>query len=104
MDTPLREEHGPRRRRGSFEAEIIFNLSRDEAEILAKAIRPEAEDIPSKRVSVEIEALDRGLRLRIRAVDLTALRAALNSFIRFVDAALTSMRKVSSQHSIGNSS
>ena len=104
MDTPLREEPGRRRRRGSFEAEIVLHLSGEEAEILAKAVRPEAEDIPSKRVSVEIEALDEELRLRVAAVDLTALRAALNSFIRFLDSALTSMRRVSSQNSIGNSS
>lgn len=96
VGTPSREEPGPPTRRSRFTAEIIVYLPREESEILERALRPEAEDIPSKRTSVEVDAVEEGLRLRVEAVDLTALRAALNSFLRFADSTLNSIKRIES--------
>jgi len=93
-DTHSLEEHGPRSRRSSFRAEIIFKLPRDESEIIFSAISPETRDVPSRRVSVNIKLIDDGLALRIEAMDLVALRAALNSFIRFIDSTLSVIRSI----------
>ena len=95
--TPSREEPGHRSRRSRFEAEVIFHLNELEAEAIYRALLPEARDIPSRRVSVELGLEGGSLILRAYAMDPVALRAALNSFMRFVDACLKSIRGLGSQ-------
>lgn len=58
------------------------------------ALLPEVRSIPSRRVSVEVGFEDGKLILRAYAMDPVALRAALNSFIRFIDTCLQSIRSL----------
>lgn len=85
---------GLRRERGRFEAEVILHLSEQEAETIYRALLPEAKDIPSRRVSIEVDVEGGKLILRAYAMDPVALRAALNSFIRFIDTCLQSIRSI----------
>ena len=85
---------GLRRERGRFEAEVILHLGEQEAETIYRALLPEAKDIPSRRVSIEVDVEGGKLILRAYAMDPVALRAALNSFIRFIDACLQSIRSL----------
>jgi KEOPS complex subunit Pcc1 len=66
-----------------------------EAAILRKALAPEAgRDIP--RTDVRITGRGESLLLRIHAEDTGALRAALNSYLRWVDVASSVVREVRS--------
>ncbi len=57
-------------------------------EVIARALKIEAETVSSKRVKVDIKASDGFLNLEVSANDLTAMRAGINSFLRWIDAAL----------------
>ena len=95
-DTHSREEHGRHSQSDKkFKLRIVFKLREDEAETLYHAILPETLDVPSRRVSVSLSLETGMLALEIRAVDLIALRAALNSFLRFIDSTLQSIRLLS---------
>jgi len=96
VDIRSREGLGHRPRENRFEARIRFHLPRDEAEILYSSIIPEVEDIPSKRTSVNMTLVEDGLNLVIRASDPVALRAALNSFLRFIDSILETLHGLNS--------
>jgi len=61
------------------------------ARIIYQAIAPEAETLPSRRASVSLQADEETLVLRIDARDLVALRAAVNSFLRFVNSILETL-------------
>lgn len=95
MDTSSRGVPGHLSQRSKTLAEIIIHLPPDERVILYKSISIEAESIPSKRTEVEIEVIEEGLRLVIYADDLVSLRAALNSFLRFIDSSLRTIRIIS---------
>ncbi|MCS7125380.1 MAG: KEOPS complex subunit Pcc1 [Aigarchaeota archaeon] len=86
------EEHGHHSQRSKCKAEIIIHLSQEEREIIVRSISIEAEEIPSKRTRVEVNEVDKGIQITVYAEDIVALRAALNSFLRFVDASLRSIR------------
>ena len=94
-DTHSPEEHGHPTPRSRFQAVITLFLSEDEAEIILQAISPEASDIPTRRVNVKLERVNEGIALLIESRDLTAMRAALNSFLRFIDSSLLSVRIIS---------
>ena len=64
------------------------------AELLANALRPEMEHEVS-RTGVEIKAEGNELIIRIQAEDVVALRASLNSYLRWTKLA------VDTQHAIG---
>jgi len=57
-------------------------------DILLSAIKPEAEDVRSRRTKVEVGYKDDYFLLSIHAEDITAARAAVNSFIRLIDVVL----------------
>lgn len=96
-DTRSREAPGHRIRGSESSLKILFKLPRSKAEILYAAIAPEAADIPSRRAAVNLKLEDEALILEIKARDLVALRAALNSFLRFIDASLNVIDFVSSE-------
>jgi len=96
VDTRSREELGRQLPESRFEAKIRFHLPRDEAEILYSSIIPEVKDIPSKRTSVSMALTEDGLNLMIKASDPVALRAALNSFLRFIDSILEMLHELDS--------
>ena len=97
MDTPLREGLGRHSKRGNHILTILFRIPEHKAYIIYKAIAPEAETLPSKRTSVNLEVSEEGLILRICAKDLVALRAAMNSFLRFINTTLDALNLVTSK-------
>ncbi len=58
------------------------------SEVIARALKIETETISSKRVTVGVEASGCALNLKVSANDLTAMRASINSFLRWIDAVL----------------
>lgn len=78
-----------------FGLTVVIRLDVDRAEILYRAILPEIRDIPSRRVSADLRMEGGKLILSISAVDLVALRAALNSFLRFISSTLQILEAIS---------
>lgn len=60
--------------------------SEESARILLQALSPETASVPSDRASVEVSLDGSVLVLRINAADLTALRAATNSYLSWIAA------------------
>ncbi|KON29302.1 hypothetical protein AC482_06895 [miscellaneous Crenarchaeota group-15 archaeon DG-45] len=69
-------------------ADIDIEAPEELVNILIRALRPETERPSSDRSTVSIGARGRHLSLRIWASDISALRAALNSYLRWAEAAL----------------
>jgi tRNA threonylcarbamoyladenosine modification (KEOPS) complex Pcc1 subunit len=75
-------------------ADVEIEAPEESVNILLRALQPEAERPSSDRSSVSMEAEGRHLNLRIRASDISALRAALNSYLRWADAILDVLERV----------
>lgn len=54
------------------------------ANIIIKALKPEINSSPSERASVELNLENEVLDVNIRASDATSLRAAVNSYLRWI--------------------
>ncbi|OGD55751.1 hypothetical protein A3K78_07110 [Candidatus Bathyarchaeota archaeon RBG_13_52_12] len=54
-------------------------------EIIVKSLRPELESNITDRSKALIEASERGLILKVEAEDVTALRAAVNSYLYWIN-------------------
>ncbi|MCS7135568.1 MAG: KEOPS complex subunit Pcc1 [Nitrososphaerota archaeon] len=67
---------------------ISIPINENASEVIARALKIEADSLSSKRVTVRLEASDNFLNLELNASDLTAMRAGINSFLRWIDAAL----------------
>lgn len=68
-------------------AEVRLDVDPATADALAAALGPEVErTVP--RTTADVDADDDGLRLRAEANDASAMRAALNSLLRFTHTAL----------------
>lgn len=72
----------------SAEAEILIRTSMDLAQILEESLLPEVNSPASERSWVEVEAEGEELFICIGASDVAALRAAFNSYLRWVAAIL----------------
>ena len=72
-----------------LEAEV--RIKSEDAKSLFKALLPEAKVKLSERSEVEIETKGEEVIIRIKAKDLSALRAALNSYLYWAFAALSSL-------------
>jgi len=70
--------------RTQAEAKILVEAPRGAVDILIKALRPELESGISDRSKVLIEASELGLGIKVSADDVTALRAAVNSYLYWV--------------------
>lgn len=66
------------------ELEATLALGADKAEALMKALTVESETELGMRSKVSVEARGDKLRLNISASDLSALRAAVNTYFRWV--------------------
>jgi len=75
-------------------ASFVFNFdSEDEAKIIAKSLNPEIKHkIP--KTNVEVTLQDRTFTLEIEAKDLSSLRAACNSYLRWINTALNVKKTV----------
>ena len=72
----------------TIQAEVSIRLSPEVAAIVKESLTPEAEHPISQRSDVEVKAEGGTLTISMEASDITALRAAFNSYIRWVDAIL----------------
>lgn len=79
---------------GNAVVEVTIIIPQEERDILYKSLSIEAREIPSKRTRVDISTVDEGLKIIIYAEDIVPLRAALNSFLRFIDSSLRSIRAI----------
>jgi tRNA threonylcarbamoyladenosine modification (KEOPS) complex Pcc1 subunit len=69
-------------------AEITIDLPGDLADVMEGSLAPEVERPTSERSQVEVVAGEGKLVIRIKASDVAALRAAVNSYLRWVGAIL----------------
>lgn len=72
-------------RRFKAEAKILVEVPYGVIDIIIKSLRPELESNISDRSKVLIEASERGLILKVEAEDVTALRAAVNSYLYWIN-------------------
>ncbi len=64
------------------------------AKILYSALLPETESIPSERATTSISVKGSSLIVEIIANDLTAMRAALNSYIAWISACMKTIESI----------
>ena len=64
------------------------------ANILYAALLPETESIPSDRATTSVSIKGTSLFVEIIASDLTAMRAALNSYIAWISACMRTINSV----------
>lgn len=70
--------------RKQAEAKILVEARRGAVDIIIKALKPELESGISDRSKVLIKASEKGLIIEVSADDVTALRAAVNSYLYWV--------------------
>jgi tRNA threonylcarbamoyladenosine modification (KEOPS) complex Pcc1 subunit len=70
--------------RSQAEAKILVEAPRGAVDIIIKALRPELESGISDRSKVLVKASEKGLVIEVSADDVTALRAAVNSYLYWV--------------------
>jgi len=70
------------------EAKISIEIQRGVIDIIVKSLKPELESSISDRSKVFIEASEKGLILHVMAEDVTALRAAVNSYLYWINGIL----------------
>lgn len=61
-----------------------------------ESLKPETETLPTSRAHVEVKRRGRNLTLIFEATDTTALRAAINSYLRWVMLIKDACRRVES--------
>ena len=66
------------------------------ANILYSALLPETESIPSDRATTKVSVKGSSLIVEIVANDLTAMRAALNSFVAWISACMKTIDSIQS--------
>ncbi len=69
--------------------------SKKTAEIILAALRPETKSGPSDRATTQVSLRDSVLIIEVEAGDITALRAAMNSYIAWVSACIKSIDQIS---------
>jgi len=75
-------------------ASFIFNFdSEDEAKVVAESLDPEIENkIPKTNIEVTLDG--KSFSLKIEADDISSLRAACNSYLRWINTALSVKKTV----------
>jgi tRNA threonylcarbamoyladenosine modification (KEOPS) complex Pcc1 subunit len=71
-------------RRNQAEAKITIEASRDVVDIIISSLKPELERGLSDRSNVSLEASDDGVVVKVTAEDMVALRAAVNSYLYWI--------------------
>lgn len=69
-------------------AEVTIDAPRDFVDVMEGSLVPEVEQPASERSKVEVVAREGKLVIRIKASDVAALRAVVNSYLRWVGAIL----------------
>jgi len=68
--------------------------SKELAMIIYSALFPETESIPSERATTSVSLKGSSLVIEITANDLTAMRAALNSYLAWISACLRTIDSI----------
>jgi tRNA threonylcarbamoyladenosine modification (KEOPS) complex Pcc1 subunit len=68
--------------------------SEEIAKILYSALLPETESIPSERATTSVSVKGSSLVVEIVANDLTAMRAALNSYVAWISACMRTIDSI----------
>ncbi|MCX6648518.1 MAG: KEOPS complex subunit Pcc1 [Candidatus Bathyarchaeota archaeon] len=71
-------------RRSQVEANILIEAPQGVVEIIISSLRPELESGISDRSNVVVEASKKGLVVKVVAEDMVALRAAVNSYLYWI--------------------
>ncbi len=79
--------------KGSAKLEIPLE-SNEAATILYNALLPETESIPSDRAESKVSIKNNTLIVEVKANDLTALRASLNSFSAWIAACIETLESI----------
>jgi KEOPS complex subunit Pcc1 len=66
-------------------AKIIFNIPEKEASIILKSLLPEIKNPATNRSKIDLLIRDGKLLMNVEAKDMNALRATLNSYIRWIN-------------------
>jgi len=79
-----------------LELECLVKLKVDSniLDSIFKALKPETTRLVSRRVSVTLEKTDGSVIFKFNAKDPTALRAALNSYLRWFSAVEKSLKSI----------
>ncbi|MFQ5980711.1 MAG: KEOPS complex subunit Pcc1 [Candidatus Heimdallarchaeota archaeon] len=89
MDAPREENNWP------IVTSVRIKLSSPHiAEIISQALNPEIATQLERRARADIEQEGVNLSLKISAKDQIALRATMNSFLRWIDGALSTLELV----------
>jgi KEOPS complex subunit Pcc1 len=79
------------------EAEILLSVDFPSSKIartIFSSVAPETQQTPGYRSFTKLEADGHTLKMRVQAQDLVALRAASNSFLRFIAASFRAIEVV----------
>jgi KEOPS complex subunit Pcc1 len=77
--------------------DISIELEENIRKILIQSLRPELED-QGARTQVEIIETENGIKLAIDANDISSLRAALNSYLRWVDCIISTAKEFNTEN------
>jgi len=78
---------------------IIMDLGTTElAKIIHNALEPETLSVPSDRARAKLTVKGATLAIRIEAKDLTALRAAMNSYLAWISGSLGAIESVTDKN------
>ncbi len=66
------------------EAKITVEATRDVVKVIMTSLTPELERSLSERSSISVEASDSGVVVSVKADDIVALRAAVNSYLYWI--------------------
>jgi KEOPS complex subunit Pcc1 len=64
--------------------EACFTLTEESARIIADSLKPEIAPVKSERSKTTVKAEGNKLKLKIEAEDLHSLRAAVNTYLKWI--------------------
>jgi len=94
------QEKQPLCKRSRADVELVF--PNENASIVAQSLAPEIENLPTNRININLRPVEGNiLRFTILADDSSALRAALNSYLRWIGAITRGLEAVDRCKSLG---
>jgi tRNA threonylcarbamoyladenosine modification (KEOPS) complex Pcc1 subunit len=77
-----------------IQSEVFIKTSTKLQNIIIKALKPESETPSSNRSNTIIKKIDGGILIISTASDITALRASLNSYLRWIQGIVNMVEKI----------
>ena len=78
----------------SIYSNVLIEIQQDLKNIIINALKPESERPSSERSHTMLQITDKGILIITKASDITALRAALNSYLRWIQGILSVVDKI----------